>query len=368
MSPKGKQGKQARKSQRKKAQERAELLQLGETSSNNLEDDTTVGLMDSNKKKRPREAENENGPVAETEVRTEPLHKKNLTSVSLQQSFGHESENVESSSQDQMDSQDINTSTQNGFLQGGDSTEGGKDNEVNIPSIPPPPPMGLEQWAQIMSRFDKFEKTIQTTIKEEIKINTVGLQKQVKSLNTKIKTVEGYISNISEIEKISHKVAKLDNFQEIIAAEVQKQVSMKVGSLEKDLETSQVEIVKLKEAKPNPPPQDPSPSGSVSRQEFMKEQCYNRKRNLMLMGVGESEEGEDERSKIGDLLQSRQGISKPKIEMAVRMGTTVGKFPRPILISFKHMEQRLQVWYKKGDLNKDQTQKLWLQEDLPKQL
>lgn len=50
------------------------------------------------------------------------------------------------------------------------------------------------------------------------------------------------------------------------------------------------------------------------------------------------------------------------------MGASAGKFPRPILITFKDMGQPLQVWYKKGDLNKDQTQKLWLQEDLPRPL
>lgn len=89
----------------------------------------------------------------------------------------------------------------------------------------------------------------------------------------------------------------------------------------------------------------------------------------MLMGVEEPKEGEeDEKSKVSDLLQNRLSIPRPKIERAVRMGASVGKYPRPILVSFKHIDQRFQVWYKKGELNKDQTHKLWLQEDLPKPL
>lgn len=124
----------------------------------------------------------------------------------------------------------------------------------------------------------------------------------------------------------------------------------------------------LKKQNPIPLPPRADRSDSVSRQEFMKEQCFNRKRNLMLMGVEEPAEGEDERIKVSELLQNRLGIPKPKFEMAVRMGASAAKYPRPILLSFKNMGQRLQVWYKKGELNKDQTQKLWLQEDLPKPL
>lgn len=100
----------------------------------------------------------------------------------------------------------------------------------------------------------------------------------------------------------------------------------------------------------------------------MKEQCYTRKRNLMLMGMEEPKEGDDEKSKVSDLLYNRLGVPKPKIEMATRLGASTGKYPRPILITFKHIDQRFQVWYKKGDLNKNQTQKMWLQEDLPKPL
>lgn len=227
--------------------------------------------------------------------------------------------------------------------------------------------MGPAQWAQIMARFDTFEKTIQATIKDEIKISSAGVQKQVKSLNNKMKEVESHIStNTKEIAKINQKVSSIDNIQEMIASEVQKHVSNKVDSLEKELHASQAEIAKLKKAKSRT--SDSSSSENVSRQEFLKEQCFTRKCNLMLMGVDELKEGEDEATKVAELLQKRLNIPTLKIEMAIHMGPTAGKYPRPILITFKHIKQRFQVWFKKGDLNKDQETKLWLQEDLPKPL
>lgn len=39
-----------------------------------------------------------------------------------------------------------------------------------------------------------------------------------------------------------------------------------------------------------------------------------------------------------------------------------------MLITFANFPQKLTVWFKKSALNKDQSQKLWLQEDLPKTL
>lgn len=88
----------------------------------------------------------------------------------------------------------------------------------------------------------------------------------------------------------------------------------------------------------------------------------------MLLGVEECKEGEDDKTKVTEILQSRLNIPRIKLEMVVRMGASTGKQPRPILMTFSNLPQRFQVWYKKGELNKDQEQKLWLQEDFPKPL
>lgn len=390
MSPKGK---QARKSQRKKAQEKANQSQSNEEALEYMEGDSNCTLQDTNKKKRPREEEKDHNPTSGTGVEAEPVNKKNSMVDPSQISFVTKTKDKDSGDQNSLtvdkpdhQTEDSSTGDSPELEESGNSeenstpkeaamnkekTKGGNgniNNEVSPSKNLPPPSMGSDQWEQIMSRFDSFESSIKSTIKEEIKINSKGLQKQVKSLGSQLKEVETSISaNKSEITKINHKVAELDNLQEMIASEVQKHVSEKVTHLENQLEASKTEIDNLKKGISQRPRQEPD-SSTVSRKEFLKEQRFNRTRNLMLMGVGEPKDEEDEKIKVSGILEKRLGIPKLKIDMATRMGASVGKYPRPILISFKHMQQRYQVWYKKGALNKDQTLKLWLQEDLPKPL
>lgn len=78
--------------------------------------------------------------------------------------------------------------------------------EVNIPGGIPPKTaiVGPAQWEQIMARFDTFEQSIQYTIKEEIKINTAGIQNQVKKINTKFKEIDRKVTaNKAEIDNIN---------------------------------------------------------------------------------------------------------------------------------------------------------------------
>lgn len=275
------------------------------------------------------------------------------------------------------------------------------DNPIITETLPPNSGLGPAQWSEIMSRFDSFEKSIQATIKEEIKVSSIGVQNQVKKLNNTVKEVQNQVSsNQNAISKINKKVAQFDSFKDNIASEIEKQVSLQVAHLQSDLQVSKKEINELKKAKDEvsaemplrvdqlqndlqaskteintlkkaqadaPAPQSNTHDHEL-RQEFIREQYLSRRRNLMLMGLEEAEEGEEVKSKIVTVLQTRLHIPPPKIEIAYRMGASRGKNPRPILITFATLPQRHTVWYKKGDINKDQTQKLWLQEDLPKPL
>lgn len=90
--------------------------------------------------------------------------------------------------------------------------------------------------------------------------------------------------------------------------------------------------------------------------------------NAILLEEIKDGESEDEQSKVATTLQKRLQIPLPKIEISYRMGANLGKSPRPIHITFTTLPQRHKVWSKKSQLNKDQTDKLWLQEDLPKSL
>lgn len=408
MSPKGK---QARQSQRKKAQQRLKLLELNEEIEDSETTDAVNNATDQIQKKRLRENESEDQQEEEGDAGSEHKSKKS----SIEDSALRSEESIEHMDSTESPSPDC------------DEDAAGEKVTDGLPKKPPQQqaigPIHLEQiLARFDSRFDTFQKSIQATIKEEIRISSLGVQKQVKALNSKVNVVEKNISaNTNEIIKINHKVANLDNLQEVIAAEVkkqvsseviaaavQKQMSCKMSQMEKNLESANSEISQLKKDKSasseviasevqkqvsskmsqmeknieganseiSQLKKDKSVSRSrasdsdkgVSQREFQVEKYFNRRRNLLLLGMEESGEEGDERSNIADVLHERLKIPRPKIETAFRMGATMGKSPRPLLITFSTLPQRFQVWNSKGQLNKDQERKMWLQEDLPKPL
>lgn len=198
-----------------------------------------------------------------------------------------------------------------------------------------------------MARFDTFEKSIQSTIKEEIKINTAGIQSQVQSMNTKFKMVDNKIS-AHKMEIDNRKVANLDNLHEIIETAVKKQVSEQVAHLEQvseevahlgkdiqnskeELKKSKEEITKLKEENTPTTQAASKEKVEIMRQDFLREKRFNHKTNLILMGLEEGEEGEDEKSKVATSLQKRLSIPMPKIDKVFRLGATIGRNPRPVL-------------------------------------
>lgn len=107
------------------------------------------------------------------------------------------------------------------------------------------------------------------------------------------------------------------------------------------------------------------------RRDFLKEKCFNRRFNLILLGLQEAEEEGDEKERVSTLLKNRLSIPTPKIDSVYRLGVkseSEGKRPRPVMISFSKWYSRCAVWFAKGKLNKDQDDKLRLQEDLPTEL
>lgn len=105
-----------------------------------------------------------------------------------------------------------------------------------------------------------------------------------------------------------------------------------------------------------------------ARNDFVKEQVFTRKRNLLLMGVPEEEEDGSERTKVMGLLKTRLKINNPGLSAVYRMGARGGKSPRPFMLTFYSVPQRNAVWYSKASINKDQDLKLWVQDDLPREI
>lgn len=76
-----------------------------------------------------------------------------------------------------------------------DPPRGLNEDDTNPPPPPPPPPPSQSQWDIILQRFDQFEHTIKATIQEEIRHNTAGLQKEVRSIDSRLKVVENSASS-----------------------------------------------------------------------------------------------------------------------------------------------------------------------------
>lgn len=344
--------------------------------------------------KRPREADSTSPSRTDVGVKSQPKNKKNSPSVLTTSIVTVEEGGETTGTEDTADQSRESTSESSetsvmpsvGQDEAGNTLEASQHQKEVNNSKDAPPALTPDHWEQIMARFDTFEKSIQSTIKEEIKVNTSGLQNQVKKLNTKFKEVEiRMTTHKTEMDNINIKVAKLDNLQGVIAAAVEEQVSAQMSQLREEIKNSKEEIKELKESKAQVSQlreeiknskeeikelkENKSDQGTKElRQEFLREKCYTRKRNLMLMGLEEPKDGEDEQTKVATLLKNRLGIPLPKIDMVYRIGDTTGKNPRPVLITFPNLTHRFAVWNKKGKLNKDQEQKLWLQEDYPKPL
>lgn len=187
------------------------MIQQGVESLESNETNTASTSGDVMNKKRPREPEFSG---VETGVGAEPHNKKNSAAEpSLSKApSGNQTNESEADSHSDMDTQEEyegNIPAEDGALLEKGAKANTEDNitqKVNS-SSDAPPAMGPDQWGQIMARFDSFEKSIQATIKEEIKINSLGIQKQVKSLSGKVKVVETHISeNKKEIAKINQKM------------------------------------------------------------------------------------------------------------------------------------------------------------------
>lgn len=69
-----------------------------------------------------------------------------------------------------------------------------------------------------------------------------------------------------------------------------------------------------------------------------------------------------------ELRKTRLNIPTPRLESTYRIGEKGGNKPRPIMMTFTNVPQRNVVWFKKATINKDQEQRLWIQEDLPREL
>lgn len=154
--------KASKKITRNKAQQRQELLNRSTEADDMGELEPLNSPLSSTKKKRPRDLDIDKRNSTGTRSETEPRNKKpqtepvTQTEIMEEGNVHHQDENSDQSTQDKEHENAIGS--------------GNKVNHsTNSNQLDHIPALGPEQWGQIMAWFDSFERTIQTTIKDEIK-------------------------------------------------------------------------------------------------------------------------------------------------------------------------------------------------------
>lgn len=268
------------------------------------------------------------------------------------------------------------------------------DEHLNNDGPKEPPPGNAEMWASVMAKLESMQaqqsEALQE-IKEEIKTTNAGLKNDITLLRSDLDEVKnkisGYDSKWEELEKIKKDLVDMKKelsaqttqaVQEVkqdVMAEVKTKMDetnqavqeVKLNVMEEvktqiDVKNSHLEE-KLKDER------DDSREDLVEKRDFLKEKCFNRRFNLILLGLAELAEDGDEKKNVLTILQNRLSIAAPQIDSVYRLGTkTEGKRPRPLMIMFSNWSSRCNVWFAKGKINENQENKLRLQEDLPPEL
>lgn len=239
-----------------------------------------------------------------------------------------------------------------------------------------PQASNAEMWASVMAKLDSMQEQQNSAlqeIKEEIKVTNAGFSRDIALLRTDLDEVKNKLSDYDS------KWEGLDKFRQDIMEDVKKQiishstqVTQEVKEVKQNIlvdvqkqlhdQSSQLED-KLQDERAD------ARDEFVEKREFLKEKGFNRRLNLILLGLAEPTEEGDEKDNVSSVLQNRLSIAAPKIDSVYRLGKKAeGKRPRPVMITFSKWYSRCNVWFAKSKINEGQDNKMRLQEDLPPQL
>lgn len=249
----------------------------------------------------------------------------------------------------------------------------------------------VDMWASVMAKLDSMRKEQSEELKgirEEIKITNAGFSHDISQIREEIIEVKSTLQNHeSRWESLgAFKQDLVDEVNRQVEQQVASQVAKHLASQAKQLDeniktqvTSQVVSLKDKLEDSNNEMRDAvlekaddylaNFTDEVKR-DFLKEKRFNRRLNLILMGLPELQEvgggDDDEEVRVTTLLKERLSLNTLKIDAVYRLGQKgKGKRPRPIMMEFSKTSRRKAVWFSKSKLNEKQDIKLRLQEDIP---
>lgn len=223
------------------------------------------------------------------------------------------------------------------------------------PVMYPPKPKDRQEedrWNLIMNKLTNIEN------------NTGTLSRDVSALTEK---VEGQAVTLKEVKATSEsneqKINHLYKSQETLLAEMDQKLENKFRIMEASIQEGnaafQAGVLKQTEEKVKEVSQE-------LKDDFLQEKCTNRKLNLLLIGIKETE-GENLLEVITSIFTKKMALKDIEVDVAYRLGKTGGVKPRPVLVRFPRMAPRQRVWFSKSKLKSDEENgKIWINEDLPK--
>lgn len=254
----------------------------------------------------------------------------------------------------------------------------------------------MDMWASLMAKLESMQKEQAEAlqgIREEIKATNSGFVHDISQIREEIKdvrsTLQGHDSKLEGLDTLKQKL--LEEVQQQIEQQIEQQVASRISEhfssqakhLEENITQVSDQVVQLSEKikDSNTELRDAvfektddylANFTEDMKRDFLKEKRFNRRLNLILMGLPELQEEEeegDESVRVTTLLKERLSLTYLKIDAVYRLGVRgKGKRPRPIMMMFSKFSRRKAVWFSKSKLNEDQDLKLRIQEDLPPQL
>lgn len=227
------------------------------------------------------------------------------------------------------------------------------------------PPLGeLEQHQPVDTKTLNNHVALIMNKLNNIEGNTNTLNNKVSSLFSKMEDQSTRLKKAeTSIATHSRQIGELAKKQSSIIQEVDSSVEDKMKSfkeeLRKDNELFRAEIINVTNKKAQ------QCTGAL-REEFLEEKGVSREKNLIILGLQESQEGGDDLDLVKTLFKDCLGVSKVDIETLYRMGKPGGTGARPIMVKFHRLPDRKKVWFAKSKLKAYHASKVWLQEDLPK--
>lgn len=236
-----------------------------------------------------------------------------------------------------------------------------------------PPGGNAQMWAALMAKLDAMQRQQNEAlneIKEEIKITNSSFRQDISLLRNDFDEMKNRVtahdSKLEDMEKFKQNI--LDDVKVLVAAQAAEAVQEAKQSILEEAK-NQTKAQNSQFAESVKEERDNLQEDFVPKRDFLKEKGFNRRLNLILLGLEEPADDADEEVTISTLLQTRLSIPAPKFDSVFRLGVKgEGKRPRPVMLSFSKWSRRCSVWFAKSKINEGQEKKLRLQEDLPLEL